>query len=67
MAIADWEKLYREYVEVKPDDAMSDQDKIMCLEDLCPDDVQKYLAKLIAYGSLKNDNYEAYKLAIDQY
>ena len=65
-AIADWEKRMADYVAARPDERhMEDDEKIMCLEDICPEVIQKYLSekrhlKLVV-------KYEDYKDAIDQY
>ncbi len=63
--IADWEKRLNLYVMARPKDGMEDQDKIMCLEDMCPEPIQKYLSDKAQLGHLKS--YEAYKDAIDVY
>ena len=65
-AIADWEKRMADYVAARPDERhMEDDEKIMCLEDICPEVIQKYLSekrhlKLVV-------KYVDYKDAIDQY
>ena len=64
-AIAEWEKRYADYILQKPEDSMSPEDKIMCLEDLCPEQIQKFLAGQQTLGLLKT--YEDYKDAIDRF
>ncbi len=64
-AIADWERRLANYVEVVPEGKMEDPEKIMCLEDLCPEPIQRYLSeKAQIHHYVK---YEQYKDAIDQY
>ena len=63
--IADWEKRLANYVEVVPEEKMKDSEKIMCLEDMCPEPIQRYLSeKAQIHHYVK---YEQYKDAIDQY
>ncbi len=69
--IADWERRLQEYTAAVPDDAMKPQDKIMCLEDMCPEPVQRYLSEKAQNGQLGDTKHEAsfkqYKDAIDTY
>ena len=44
-AISSWEKKLAEYQRVKTKDIMSDEDKIMCLEDICPEVLQRHLSE----------------------
>ena len=64
-AIAEWEKMLNAYVLQRPDDVLSKEDKIMCLEDMCPEGIQKFLADQHLLGMVTT--YEDYKDAIDQY
>ncbi len=43
-AIADWEKRLNQFVLASPEEGMDDPEKIMCLEDMCPEHIQRYLA-----------------------
>lgn len=43
-AIDNWETRYSDYILQKPDDAMSLEDKFMCLEDVWPEPIQKFIA-----------------------
>ncbi len=65
-AIAECEKKLAEYISVKPNDAMGEKEKIMCLEDLCPEKIQKFLSEKVQNGNL-NETFMDYKDAIDQY
>ena len=64
-AIADWEKRLNAYVTQRPNDTLGPEDKIMCLEDMCPEPVQKFLADQHFLGMIKT--YEEYKDAIDRF
>ena len=64
-AIAEWEKRLNAYVLQRPDDVLSKEDKIMCLEDMCPEGIQKFLADQHLLGMVTT--YEDYKDAIDRY
>ena len=64
-SIASWEKRYGAYVKQCPSDAIEEQEKIMCLEDICPEVVQRYLSEKAQHNGLKT--YDEYKDAIDQY
>ena len=64
-AIAEWERQYSEYLKVVPSDTMSSEDRIMCLEDMCPEPIQRYLAKQSQQRLIKS--YEDYKDAIDEW
>ncbi len=63
--IADWENRVREYQLLRPSDELSDQDRVMCLEDMCPEAIQKFLADLRRFGKIKT--YDQYKDSIDDY
>ncbi len=63
-AIAEWEKRLAEYVEVTGDH-MEAPEKIMCLEDLCPENIQKYLSDKALMGKI--ESYLDYKDAIDMF
>ena len=62
-AISNWEKKLAEYNRERTDDVMTDEDKIMCLEDMCPEIIQRHLTELYDNGRIKN--YTDYKEAID--
>ena len=64
-AIAEWEKRLAEYISVVPGDKMTEADKIMCLEDICPEVLQKYLSDKYANGKIVT--YLDYKDAIDNF
>ena len=64
-AIAEWEKRLHAYVLQRPLDVLSPEDKIMCLEDICPEPIQKFLADQHMLGVIQT--YEEYKDAIDRY
>ena len=64
-AIAELEKRLHAYVLQRPLDVLSPEDKIMCLEDLCPEPIQKFLADPHMLGIIQT--YEEYKDAIDRY
>ena len=64
-AIAEWEKRLHQYALQRPQDVPNLEDKIMCLEDMCPEPVQKFLADQHFLGMIKT--YEEYKDAIDRY
>ena len=64
-AIAEWEKRLHAYVLQRPLDVLSPEDKIMCLEDLCPEPIQKFLADQHMLGIITT--YEEYKDGIDRY
>ena len=64
-AIADWEKKLANYVDVVPEGRMEDPEKIMCLEDMCPEPIQRYLSEKAQIHKI--DKYEQFKDAIDQY
>ena len=63
--IADWERRLLECAKASPDDKMSDSDRIMCLEDMCPEAMQRYLPEKAPNGQIRK--YNDYKDAIDQY
>ena len=64
-AINAWEKKLAEYNRERSDDVMSDEDKIMCLEDMCPEVLQRHLTEL--YDNDRIKTYSDYKKAIDTY
>ncbi len=64
-AISSWEKKLAEYQRVKTKDIMSDEDKIMCLEDICPEVLQRHLSEQQALGQI--EKYNSYKAAIEEY
>ncbi len=63
--IADWERRLLECAKASPDDKMSDSDRIMCLEDMCPEAIQRCLPEKAPNGQIRK--YNDYKDAIDQY
>ena len=64
-AISAWEKKLAEYNRVKKDDVMTDEDKIMCIEDMCPEVLQRHLSEQHAHGRIST--YNQYKTAIDEF
>ena len=64
-AITKWENNLHQYVLQRPRDVFSPEDKIMCLEDMCPELIQKFLAEQHLLGIISS--YEDYKDAIDRY
>ncbi len=64
-AISNWEKKLAEYNKERTNDVMSDDDKIMCLEDMCPEVIQRHLTELYDHDRIKS--YLDYKKAIDTY
>ncbi len=64
-AISSWEKKLAEYQRIKTKDIMSDEDKIMCLEDICPEVLQRHLSEQQALGQV--ESYNSYKAAIEEY
>ncbi len=52
-AISSWEKKLAEYQRIKTKDIMSDEDKIMCLEDICPEVLQRHLSEQQALGQVE--------------
>ena len=63
--IADWEKKYAAYVNQCPHDSIGESERIMCLEDMCPEPVQRYFSEKAQVNGIKT--YAEYKDAIDQY
>ncbi len=65
--ISSWELRLLNYEAAKPTDeaSMSENLKIMCLEDMCPEHIQKYLSSKNLVDKLKT--YSDYKLAIDEF
>ncbi len=68
-AISAWERKLAEYAKARKldgnPDIMSEDDKIMCLEDICPEVIQRHLAELQANNRI--ETYAQYKEAIDAY
>ncbi len=65
--ISSWELRLLNYEAAKPtgEASMSENLKIMCLEDMCPENIQKFLSSKNLVDKLKS--YSDYKLAIDEY
>ncbi len=64
-AIASWEKRLNDYVNLRRGAAMADDDRVMCLEDICPEVLQRYLSDKRQNGHIRT--YDQYKDAIDNY
>ena len=64
-AIAEWEKRLDAYTLQRPHDVLSPEDTIMCLEDFCPEPIQKFLSDQHLLGFVHT--YEEYKDAIEKY
>ena len=65
--IASWELCLLNYEAAKPAEeaSMSESLKIMCLEDMCPEHIQKHLSSKNLVNKLQS--YADYKVAIDEF
>ena len=68
--IEEWERKLAAYSRIRRDDIMGEEGKVMALEDLCPQHLQKHMAMMEAQGQIKPRGpgaYAEHKECLEQY